>query len=1507
MSFFASLSTNTMNVQLEDMKFGLMPSPPPSTTPYTDPSTASTTPSSSTSNSRKNSCNNNTINMSINAMNATSDFNQWLHAMKMVARLPGGTPGEFRRKLWLALADRHLHTSGIDSTYKWQTKCLSNETWLDDDEELGIQIVKDLHRTGSSLFSGPNGNINQAKLKRVLLGYARWNPEVGYCQGFNMLGALILQVMERSEIESLKVMIYLIEGVLPMGYFSGSMHGLQADMAVFREILSTRLPKLSKHLQRLQGTIGDNSMDPPLINVFTMQWFLTLFCTCLPKSCVLRVWDLVLIEGSDILLRTALAIWATISERVMTIKSADEFYCKMGTLSGELLNGHLFDSNSLIQRIVDLGPIADLEKMREKHLFNVTPWKDRKGMKIFYSDDDSDDENWKILTGSRKTNATVNRNQIPDTRERIALDISLLKKQYSKIRARQRQGNLTNTTKQQTVNTTISNTKPSNINQYLIGRNAIVSSKKRHGPCGGQGAVPPARTALPMSVANKYQQKRLRNATIDNASTSTMKIRSDDNSNVQKTKTFARHRSESSSYSEDSDKGSDDELDNRISVGSSSSSTSLCDDDYGNASSMDGSPMKSRLHSSASDDSKMSMPKVTIGDDFEQTTYTRFDTTDTDYDGKNALKRDNSLECDKPKLEIHTNIDRENNDIHYAVSDDKAEKTKLDLLSLPQREQITSTSQLSPIADISNILSTSTISPLKTPTSYLLNSYPLCETSGTDDNQEDTSEIDFSINTGSSDKDFFKVNEDGVTNAYFERVNHVTTLSMDSKFPFSFIEDTPDPNLETRLSRSSQEEDDDEEDDMSSFKSEVRRLSDSFESSLISIDHANSDLTKSSITSNSNTNSDAILKMIEENSKILDRIMCKNAQTAAKNITSLDDDNEKCDENKTDTRNEPKPSINENKFDLSKDNDSPAAQRVHQKVPKVEITSEDDSTAEKKQCVDEEISPKKETKITDDDHVFKYGDLSDCISKYLVSTNEKSDKKTSSEEELIEHEEKLRRTDNLDLPKTLSLLTHSDGSSEDIKNLLKESLFDYSRSPSESLPLDSKLENDLETLLKMSAELLREGFPLGSPPYIENEEALTLEDEESTDACAVETSAITTQDVENDEKSDSNRNSPYLDADALQLEMESVAGDISATISSIKNTIKSIDSLCHQDDDRRSRDRTDKTLNDILKVVEKMDEEKDNRKIQEIKSDPNKSPALSTVFEHASRTDDIAEPHDSPRMVANSRISRDRSRMTSPRRRKDDDFGEYESRARRNKSPSSSILSQNRYSGDFSSKFRFDDISSGSDSGSKSKIGSPYKTNEKLEIRHTTVTATFYDRFLSQKYEQQHKMDRSPSSPIINKAYLNSLKATSSLTASYHGGDKYRRDSRSTSPIMSYSSQSRIDVNTKYMPTAPKSGYLHLPQLSFSSIHRDQCTRSCDNILSNLNATAEFTQKYSYQTKTSSDIFTSSSRSNISNIDTDNILKRHSTGTYYQHTSPLPIKPKKPSEIGIKLGLYKPE
>lgn len=54
--------------------------------------------------------------------------------------------------------------------------------------------------------------------------------------------------------------------------------------------------------------------EPPLTNVFTMQWFLTLFATCLPNHTVLKIWDSVFFEGSEIILRVALAIWAKLGE-----------------------------------------------------------------------------------------------------------------------------------------------------------------------------------------------------------------------------------------------------------------------------------------------------------------------------------------------------------------------------------------------------------------------------------------------------------------------------------------------------------------------------------------------------------------------------------------------------------------------------------------------------------------------------------------------------------------------------------------------------------------------------------------------------------------------------------------------------------------------------------------------------------------------------------------------------------------------------------------------------------------------------------------------------------------------------------------------------------------------------------------------------------------------------------------------------------------------------------------
>ncbi|XP_056635014.1 uncharacterized protein LOC130444061 isoform X1 [Diorhabda sublineata] len=399
---------------------------------------------------------------SIHPLPGDTGFSQWANAMKMVAQLPGGIPPEFRRRLWLTLADKHLLGKGVDWP-KVERTCFSE--WSHPaDAELGVQIVKDLHRTGCSLFCGEDGQENQVLLKRVLLAYARWNKVVGYCQGFNMLAALILQVTEKCESDALKLMIYLIEGVLPDSYFADSLRGLSVDMAVFRELLRTRFPRLSKHLDNLQNAAkdGSRSYEPPLTNVFTMQWFLTLFCNCLPHPTVLRVWDLILLEGNEVLLRTALAIWQVLADKILTVRSADEFYCMMGVLTRELLEFELVDGNTLIKAVVDIGPLTELNTLREHYLYNINPW-------------------------GATLPQTVDKQLKLYPKQSIALDISGLKKQYAKLKQRQRQAHII-------ISAAISRQSPPappvTMNHLLLGKSALIPAKRLGPP---KGAIPPAR------------------------------------------------------------------------------------------------------------------------------------------------------------------------------------------------------------------------------------------------------------------------------------------------------------------------------------------------------------------------------------------------------------------------------------------------------------------------------------------------------------------------------------------------------------------------------------------------------------------------------------------------------------------------------------------------------------------------------------------------------------------------------------------------------------------------------------------------------------------------------------------------------------------------------------------------------------------------------------------------------------------------------------------------------
>ncbi|KAL4225983.1 hypothetical protein ACF0H5_013970 [Mactra antiquata] len=425
---------------------------------------------------------------SVDPPGGDSAFEQWKDAMKAVARLPLGIPAEFRKKVWLSLADHHIANMRID--WEKTIKFAFNERSNPDDNKLGLQIVKDLHRTGCSGFSGEDNDEERAVLKRILLAYARWNKAVGYCQGFNMIAALLLDVMDRNESDALKVMIYLIDHVLPQGYFANNLRALSVDMAVFRDLLKV-FPKLSRHLDYLQHAQDQTSggcYEPPLTNVFTMQWFLTLFATCLPKCTVLRVWDSILLDGSEILLRTALVIWGKLSSRILTVSSADEFYTLMGDITQEMLEGNVLDADSIIKSIYCIAPfpLPQLTELREKYTYNIRPFTPStkkatwpEGTTLPSDEDDIEDEdleNITCFTGFIPTNVTTKHHKglegdqrtgslpdisslgpgayglgpadgsgmsnVPAYMERMTTDISALKKQYTKLRQRQNQAHI---------------------------------------------------------------------------------------------------------------------------------------------------------------------------------------------------------------------------------------------------------------------------------------------------------------------------------------------------------------------------------------------------------------------------------------------------------------------------------------------------------------------------------------------------------------------------------------------------------------------------------------------------------------------------------------------------------------------------------------------------------------------------------------------------------------------------------------------------------------------------------------------------------------------------------------------------------------------------------------------------------------------------------------------------------------------------------------------------------
>ena len=202
----------------------------------------------------------------------------------------GGIPVTYRAKVWAECSG--ASAARVPGYYDDLVSSGS------DDPSIVTQIQMDITRTLTDNIYFRRGP-GVRKLNEVLLAYSRRNPDVGYCQGMNLITACLLLIMPTAE-DAFWLLASMIENILPQGYYDHSLLTSRADQHVLRQYVAEILPKLSAHLDDLGIEL----------EALSFQWFLSVFTDCLSAEALFRVWDVVLCinDGSTFLFQVALAL-----------------------------------------------------------------------------------------------------------------------------------------------------------------------------------------------------------------------------------------------------------------------------------------------------------------------------------------------------------------------------------------------------------------------------------------------------------------------------------------------------------------------------------------------------------------------------------------------------------------------------------------------------------------------------------------------------------------------------------------------------------------------------------------------------------------------------------------------------------------------------------------------------------------------------------------------------------------------------------------------------------------------------------------------------------------------------------------------------------------------------------------------------------------------------------------------------------------------------------------------
>ncbi|KAF8734222.1 TBC protein, partial [Rhizoctonia solani] len=217
------------------------------------------------------------------------------------------------------------------------------------------EIEKDVVRTMPlNVFFGGDG-VGVAKLRRVLQAYSWRNPDIGYCQGMNLIASTLLLVFPNEE-DAFWVLTCIIEKFLPPEFFSGSLTSSRACPLVLLDYVEIHHPRVYNHLL-------DMGVDLPAI---CFSWFLSMYTDCLPVETLFRVWDLIFADKLDALFRIGLAIIRINEPDLLACDSASGLYQYL-----EGMTARMWQADRLMKvesEIKNLMPHDDLVRRRDTHV-----------------------------------------------------------------------------------------------------------------------------------------------------------------------------------------------------------------------------------------------------------------------------------------------------------------------------------------------------------------------------------------------------------------------------------------------------------------------------------------------------------------------------------------------------------------------------------------------------------------------------------------------------------------------------------------------------------------------------------------------------------------------------------------------------------------------------------------------------------------------------------------------------------------------------------------------------------------------------------------------------------------------------------------------------------------------------------------------------------------------------------------------------------------------------------